>query len=130
MCRKLPLVSVIINCYNGEKYLRQAIDSVLSQSYKNFEIIFWDNQSTDASAELVQSFNDSRIKYFLSPNHTVLYGARNQAVQKASGDFLSFIDCDDIWSREKLERQLRLFDDEDVGLSVLIIILLMRLVKL
>ena len=113
--KKLPLISVIINCYNGEKYLRQAIDSVLSQSYKNFEIIFWDNQSTDASAEIVQSFKDSRIKYFFAPNHTVLYEARNQAVEKISGDFLSFIDCDDIWRKEKLERQLLLFEDEDVG---------------
>lgn len=115
MYRKLPLVSVIINCYNGGKYLRQAIESVLYQSYKNFEIIFWDNQSTDESAKIVKSFNDTRIKYFFAPKHTVLYEARNQAIQKASGDFLSFIDCDDIWSREKLEKQLLLFDDENVG---------------
>ena len=64
MERKNPLVSVIINCYNGEKYLREAIDSVIAQTYSNWEIIFWDNQSTDSSAEIVKSYNDDRIKYY------------------------------------------------------------------
>ena len=51
-----PLVSIIINCFNGEKYLRNAIDSVIEQTYKNWEIIFWDNQSTDKSAEIFKSY--------------------------------------------------------------------------
>ena len=56
-----PLVSVIMNCFNGEKYLREAIDSVLAQTYQNWELIFWDNQSTDSSAEIVKSYDDPRI---------------------------------------------------------------------
>lgn len=58
-----PLVSVIMNCYNGSKYLKESIDSVLNQTYSNYEIIFWDNQSTDNSAEIFNSYTDSRLKY-------------------------------------------------------------------
>jgi len=58
-----PLVSVIINCYNGEKYLQEAINSVLSQTYKNWEIIFWDNQSHDNSAKIFKSFCDGPFMY-------------------------------------------------------------------
>ena len=60
-----PLVSVIINCFNGEEFLREAIDSVLAQTYTHWEIVFWDNQSTDATAEIVKSYTDSRIRYYL-----------------------------------------------------------------
>ena len=57
-----PLVSVIINCHNGEKFLKNCIKSVLNQSYRNFEIIFWDNRSTDNSYKIAKSFKDKRIK--------------------------------------------------------------------
>ena len=60
--RKEPLVSVIMNCYNGEKYLRDAIDSVIGQKYNNWELIFWDNLSTDKSREILEGFSDKRIK--------------------------------------------------------------------
>ena len=63
-----PLVSVIINCYNGETYLNEAISSAINQSYKNIEIIFWDNQSTDSSKAIVNSFDDGRIRYFYAIN--------------------------------------------------------------
>ena len=61
-----PLVSVIVNCFNGEKYLKEALASVLNQSYENWEIIFWDNRSTDNSKNILNSFKDSRIKYFFN----------------------------------------------------------------
>ena len=60
------LVSIIINCYNGEKYLKEAILSIKAQTYKNWELIFWDNRSHDNSRKIVKSFNDIRIKYFLA----------------------------------------------------------------
>ncbi len=110
-----PLVSVIINCYNGEKYLREAIDSVLSQTYTNFEVIFWDNQSTDRSAEIFRSYDDSRLNYFYAPTHTLLYEARNHAFEKTHGDFIAFLDVDDWWELDKLEKQTQLFDDPEVG---------------
>ena len=60
------LVSIIMNCHNGEKFLSEAIKSILKQSYKNWELIFWDNCSTDNSSLILKSFKDSRIKYFRS----------------------------------------------------------------
>lgn len=110
MERKNPLVSVIINCYNGEKYLREAIDSVIEQTYSNWEIIFWDNQSTDSSAEIVKSYNDDRIKYYYAPKHTPLGEARNLAVEKANGEYINFLDADDVWMPEKLGKQIALVE--------------------
>ena len=82
---KDPLVSIIINCYNGEKYLREAIDSIYSQTYTNWEIIFWDNASTDSSSMIAKSY-DTKIKYFRSQkNHSLGY-SRSQAVKKINGD--------------------------------------------
>ena len=112
-----PLVSVIINCFNGEKYLCEALDSVITQTYKNWEIIFWDNQSTDKSAEIFKSYKDSRLKYYCASSHTaILYEARNYALKKTNGDFIAFLDVDDWWLPNKLEKQIPLFDDPNVGL--------------
>jgi glycosyltransferase involved in cell wall biosynthesis len=101
-----PLISIIMNCYNGEKYLNEALNTVLNQSYTNWEIIFWDNQSVDDSCQIFKSYNDKRFKYFLSNEHTTLGKARNLAVEKASGDWLAFLDSDDEWLFDKLEKQV------------------------
>ena len=103
-----PLVSVIMNCYNGEKYLREAIDSVYAQSYKNWEIIFWDNLSTDSSAEIAKSY-DSKLRYFVGQETIPLGAARNKALEKCDGEYIAFLDADDIWMSEKLEKQIPLF---------------------
>ncbi len=112
-----PLVSVIMNCYNGEKYLSEAIESVLAQTYRNWELIFWDNQSTDRSAEIFRRYSDSRLKYFYAPTHTLLYEGRNRAIARANGEFIAFLDVDDWWHPRKLESQLPLFDDPEVGFA-------------
>ena len=75
---KDPLVSVIMNCYNGQEYLEEAIDSVFGQTYTNWEVIFWDNASTDESAKIVKRF-PSKIRYFRSRNKMPLGKARNKA---------------------------------------------------
>jgi len=100
---KMPLVSVVMNCYNSDTYLEVALKSVLHQSYENWELIFWDNQSSDNSAKITQSFNDSRIKYYYSPSHTPLGEARNLAIEKTQGEWVAFLDCDDIWDKDKLK---------------------------
>lgn len=105
-----------MNCYNSEQYLKEAIESVLNQSYNNYEIIFWDNASTDNSANIVKSYNDKRIKYFSSKKTVVVSKARNFALEKCSGEFIAFLDCDDIWMDSKLEKQVKLFSDKEVGL--------------
>lgn len=102
---KEPLVSVIINCYNCELYLKEAIDSVYNQSYSDWEIIFWDNCSTDKSGEIAMMYDD-KLKYFLSENHTTLAKARYAAVGKAQGKYIAFLDADDVWLNKKLEKQL------------------------
>ena len=63
---KAPLISVIINCHNGQKYLKSCIKSILNQDYNNFEIIFWNNFSTDKSEEIIKKFKDKRIRIFSS----------------------------------------------------------------
>ena len=73
-------VSILMNCFNGEKYLQEAINSVLFQTYSNWEIIFWDNRSTDKSAKIFKSFKDKRLKYFLSPDHSNLGEAQTQSI--------------------------------------------------
>ena len=113
---KQPLVSVIINCFNGEMYLREALNSVIAQTYKNWEIIFWDNQSTDQSAGIFKSYNDIRLKYYYASSYTSLYQARNYAIKKCNGEFIAFLDSDDWWTSEKLEIQMNLFEDKEVGL--------------
>ena len=109
------LVSTVVNCYNGEKYLRACIESILDQSYKNFELIFWDNQSTDRSKNIIHSYQDKRIKYFCSLKHTTLYQARNLALKECKGDFISFLDVDDYYLKDKIAKQLLYFKDENVG---------------
>ena len=111
-----PLVSIIMNCFNGEMYLSEALQSIINQTYKNWELIFWDNISTDNSKEIFNSFNEKRFKYYLADRHTVLYEARNLAIKKANGEFIAFLDTDDIWSKDKLSSQIKLFDNKKVGL--------------
>ena len=110
-----PLISVIVNCFNGEQYIAKAIQSVIDQTYCNFEIIVWDNCSTDRSAEIVQSIHDQRIRYFKGENHVKLYHARCFAIEKAVGDYYAFLDVDDIWLPTKLEKQIIKFAESNVG---------------
>jgi len=109
------LVSIVVNCYNGEKYLNQCINSILNQTYKNIELIFWDNQSTDQSKNIIQSYRDKRIKYFYSPNYTTLYQARNLSLKECKGDFVCFLDVDDYFLKNKIAKQLLYFNDQKVG---------------
>ena len=107
MYKNSPLISVIINCHNGEKYLEKSVRSVIRQTYKNWEIIFWDNRSTDNSKKIIKSFNDKRIKYFKSKKYSTLYKARNIAIKKAKGKYIAFLDTDDWWYKTKLEEQIK-----------------------
>lgn len=111
----LPLVSVIMNCHNSDRYLREAINSVYSQTYPNWEIIFWDNASNDESPGIAKSY-DKRLRYFSGDRKVSLYAARNLAISKAKGEFVAFLDCDDLWMKEKLEKQIPLFCDDKVGI--------------
>jgi glycosyltransferase involved in cell wall biosynthesis len=118
MAEEQPLVSIMMNCYNGEKYLREAVESVLAQTYQNWEVIFWDNQSTDSSASIFKSYNDPRLRYYLAPHHTDLGGGRFCAWQYVRGEFFAILDADDVWLPTKLQKQIPMFHDPDVGIVI------------
>lgn len=111
----MPLVTVIINVRNGAATLREAIESVLAQTFGDWELIVWDDRSTDASAAVVAEFTDPRIRYFLAPEDVSLGRARNDAIHAATGEWIAFLDQDDIWLPQKLEKQIALAE-EGVGL--------------
>ena len=112
-----PLISILVNCFNGEKFLDQALNSIIRQTYENLEVIFWDNQSNDNSAKIFSKYlKDKRFKYYLSSRHTTQYTARSEAIGKACGELVAFLDVDDYWDSDKLSKQVQLFDDKKVGL--------------
>ncbi len=101
----MPKVSVIMNCYNGERFVKEAIDSVYAQTFQDWEIIFWDNASTDRTAEIARNY-DSRLRYFRAEQNVPLGQARNLAMEKATGDWVAFVDYDDVSFSARFERQL------------------------
>ena len=104
-----------MNCHNGEKYLKKSISSVISQNYKNWELIFWNNVSYDKSKKIFKSFKDKRLKYFESKKFQKLYEARNSAIRKAKGKYICFLDTDDWWVNSKLKNQVNFFlKDKDL----------------
>ena len=107
MKKNSHLISIIMNCHNGEKFLEQSIKSIISQSYKKWELIFWDNCSTDNSKKILKKIKDKRIKYFKSKKYSTLYKARNIAIKKAKGKYIAFLDTDDWWHKTKLEEQIK-----------------------
>ncbi len=110
-----PLVSVIIPNYNYARFLGAAIDSVLAQTYENFEIIVVDDGSSDNTVEVVEAYGN-RIKFCPQKNQGSAT-ARNNGVKPSSGEFIAFLDADDIWLPEKLEKQVaKLSEDEEFGL--------------
>jgi len=123
MEKSKSLVSIIMNCYNGQRFLKEAIDSVYQQTYNDWEIIFWDNASDDDSAKVAKSY-DKKLKYFLAPSNTSLGEARNIAIRKASGKYVAFLDCDDKYFPEKLTRQVNMMENNQCALcygSVIVI---------
>ncbi len=106
MKKNEPLVSIIVNCHNGEKYLKNCINSIINQSYKNWEVIFWNNNSSDKSLKIINSYKNKKIKKFSSKKIEKLYKARNLAIQKAKGKYIAFLDVDDYWKKNKLKYQI------------------------
>ena len=110
MKEKQKLVSIILNCFNGKKYLKDALETVVNQTYNNWELVFWDNKSTDGSKKILDLYDSEKLKYYRSNVHTSLYEARNLAVKECKGEFIAFIDADDYWEKNKLEKQIKLFE--------------------
>ena len=102
-----PLVSVIIPTYNREWSLNRAIDSVLAQDYKNFELIVVDDGSTDATPELLSTYGDAIV--MIRQENSGVSAARNRGVKEAAGELISFLDSDDYWLPKKLTTQVDFF---------------------
>ncbi len=101
-----PLVSILVNCFNSETYLKDCLDSLINQTYKNLEIVIWDNRSYDNTKKIAQSFNDKRIKYFLSNSHKNLVESRIDAWKKLNGRYVAILDSDDIAYENRIDIQL------------------------
>jgi glycosyltransferase involved in cell wall biosynthesis len=106
MSSQTPLVSIVIPSYNCAEFLPQAIESIISQSYMNWEIIIIDNHSTDGTDNLVKSYEDNRIKFYSIQNHGVIAASRNLGIKVAEGQWIAFLDADDYWRSDKLQRCL------------------------
>jgi glycosyltransferase involved in cell wall biosynthesis len=113
----VPNVSVIIPVYNSMAYLPQALESVIQQTYQDFEVLIIDDGSTDQIKSWSQTLSDPRIHFFSQSNQGIS-AARNTGLQEAKGRYISFLDADDIWQPKKLIKQLeQLESDPDIGLS-------------
>ncbi len=115
----MATVSVIMPCHNGESTLRQAVESVLAQSYAGWELLIIDDASTDESVTIAEEYcvKDSRIKLLHTPAPTGKPATpRNVGIEAASGQFIAFLDCDDQWLPDKLEHQLPLFEKADCAI--------------
>ena len=114
-----PLISVIVPCYNMERFIADTIMSVQQQTYPNWELLMVDDSSTDGTADLIKTFssNDARIRLFVKPTHSGIANSRNQCIEMAQGRYLAFLDADDRWRPDKLERQLSFMQERQVGFS-------------
>jgi glycosyltransferase involved in cell wall biosynthesis len=102
-----PLISVLMPAYNSELYISEAIESILNQSYQNIELIIFDDGSSDNTRQVIQSFDDPRIVKILSDQNYGVVRARNDMIDRASGQYIALMDADDIADRTRLEKQLR-----------------------
>jgi len=114
-----PLVSIITPSYKSERFIFKTIDSVLSQTYKNWEMIIVDDVSPDKSNEIIEKYikQDSRIKLIKLEKNNGPALARNRAIKEANGRYIAFLDADDLWMPEKLEKQLAFMQEKDCALS-------------
>ena len=116
MKKSNSLISIIMNCKNGQKYLEESIKSIINQNYQKWELIFYNNCSNDNSLEIVRSFKEQRIKVYNSKKNLSLYDARNKAILKAKGKYICFCDVDDWWIKSKLKKQLIEIQKKNVNL--------------
>jgi glycosyltransferase involved in cell wall biosynthesis len=112
-----PLVTIAMPVYNAEKFLRQSIDSVLEQTYRNIELVLVNDASTDQSAAIIHSYSDPRIRYYENERNLGIAATRNKCIDLAQGDYIAVLDNDDIAGPDRIERQVQFLDlNEDYGM--------------
>lgn len=110
-------VSIICPAYNSEKYIEQTLDSIFSQTLQDFEIIIVDDCSKDKTIDIVKKYNDPRIKLFNNTENKGAAYCRNLALEKASGEYIAFLDTDDLWLPTKLEKQIKFMEENKYDFS-------------
>ncbi|MFQ5981414.1 MAG: glycosyltransferase family 2 protein [Candidatus Heimdallarchaeota archaeon] len=118
MVHKPSLVSIVLPTHNRGHLISRAIKSILRQTYDNFEVIIVDDGSIDNTEPVVLSFNDSRIRYLRRNENLGGSSARNMGIKASKGKFIAFLDSDDIWLPQKLERQMRIFEESSPKVGV------------
>lgn len=106
----MDLVSIIMPSYNTAKFIEETIDSVLAQTYTNWELIIVDDCSTDDTDAVVAKYQDSRIQYLKNGKNSGAAVSRNRALREAKGRWIAFLDSDDLWAPDKLEKQIRFME--------------------
>lgn len=101
------LVSIVMPSYNCARFIAESVESVINQTYSNWELIIIDDHSSDNTKEIIESFHDDRIQYYLNEQNRGAAFSRNLALKKAKGEWIAFLDSDDIWLADKLEKQLK-----------------------
>lgn len=114
---KEELVSIIMPTYNCAKFIGETIKSVIAQTYSNFELIIVDDCSKDNTKDVVNSFDDERIKYHRLEKNSGAAVARTTAMNMAKGKYMAFLDSDDLWMENKLERQLKFMKDNNYNIT-------------
>lgn len=108
-----PLVSVVMPAYNGEKYIRQAIGSVLDQTYEHLELVIVEDRSTDHTLKVIQEYDDPRISLYLNPQNKGIAYSTNLAISKSQGKYIALLDDDDMMSRQRLEWQAAFMEEHE-----------------
>ena len=116
--RGVPAVSVILPTYNRSRLLERAVRSVLAQSYGGLELIVVDDASTDDTAAVLATITDSRLRLLSHRENQGASAARNAGIKAARGEFVAFQDSDDVWMPDKLQKQMAVFRDSDIGMGV------------
>lgn len=111
------MVSIIMPSWNTGRLIAESIQSVIDQTYPNWELLIVDDCSTDNTDEVVEKFHDERIRYFHNESNSGAALTRNHALQKARGEWIAFLDSDDLWMPEKLEHQLNFMQENHYVLS-------------
>lgn len=112
-----PLVSVIMPAYNVSKFITETLNSLMAQTYVNWELIVVDDCSTDNTAEIIQSYNDNRIYYIKNDVNSGVAQTRNRALREARGKYVAFLDSDDVWKNNKLEKQVAFMQNNNYHFS-------------
>lgn len=106
----MPKISVIMPVYNGEKFLRQAIESILNQTFTDFEFLIFNDGSTDSSAEIIKSYSDKRIRFFNSKENEGLVFQLNKGIDEAIGEYIARMDADDVALPERFSKQIKFLE--------------------